>query len=241
MTRDEARAEVIDAIEATGDDAADYDVDAVVDEVYVRSTAVHPRPGVTTDKFWRTVERHAVMTRTESRRSKESIMSILTETHEQTTRRLQLLGIPADVIPGLIAYVDALNDSQYQTAKSRFPHLFGMDRLVSEISALGMADLKEFFDVDPNATGAGKYVQVVTMKPHWQTDEIVPGSVHSVVVKADGRVCKSAGWARGPAKSTAKATKGHLLSRYNVAEPGSLAALLERISSDPGAVYGGYL
>jgi hypothetical protein len=93
-------------------------------------------------------------------------MSILTETHEQTTRRLQLLGIPADVIPGLIAYVDALNDSQYQTAKSRFPHLFGMHRARSgDTSALGMADLKEYFDIDPKATGAGKYVQVVTMEP----------------------------------------------------------------------------
>jgi hypothetical protein len=60
MTRDEARAEVIDAIEATGDDAADYDVDSIVDEVYVRSTAVHPRPGVTTAKFWYIVERHAL-------------------------------------------------------------------------------------------------------------------------------------------------------------------------------------
>jgi hypothetical protein len=97
--------------------------------------------------------------------------------------------------------------------------------------------LKEFFAVDPAATGAGKYVQVVDMAPHFQTGEIRATSVHSVVNKQTGEVSKSAGWKKGPAKSTSKARKGQPLVVFTLTDtPEVVAAWFARMD-----IYGGYL
>lgn len=96
--------------------------------------------------------------------------------------------------------------------------------------------LKQFFAVDPNATSAGRYVQVVDMEPHFQTGEIRPTSVHSVVDKVLGTVHKSAGWKKGPAKSSSQARKGQPIVAYTLTDPDSYAAMVARMD-----VYGGYL
>ena len=96
--------------------------------------------------------------------------------------------------------------------------------------------LAQYFAVDPAATGAGKYVQVVSMEPHWQTGEIRPTSVHSVVNKETGEVSKSAGWKKGPAKSTSKARKGQPLVVFTLTDPDQCAAVFARMD-----IYGGYL
>lgn len=180
-------------------------------------------------------------------------MSILTESYDDTVRRLQLLGIPADVIPGLIQYVEALNAKQLGNAVNQYSHLLRDDLFPEEVryDARGaylaahppkITDLKEFFDVDPNATGAGKYVQVVSMRPKWMgradiPGEPVPDAVHSVVIKATGQVCKSAGWKKGPAKSTAKATKGQPLVRATLTDPQSLSELLSSLDTHGSYLY----
>lgn len=96
--------------------------------------------------------------------------------------------------------------------------------------------LKTYFAVDPAATGAGKYVQVVDMEPHFQTGEIRPSGVHSVVNKVTGEVSKSAGWKKGPAKSTSKARKGQPLVAFTLTDPDQCAAVFARMD-----IYGGYL
>lgn len=96
--------------------------------------------------------------------------------------------------------------------------------------------LREYFAVDPAATGAGKYVQVVDMAPRHGTGEIAPSSVHSVVNKQTGEVSKSAGWKKGPAKSTSKARKGQPLVVFTLTDPDQCAAVFARMD-----VYGGYL
>ena len=146
-------------------------------------------------------------------------------TSPATVRDLTLLGIPADVAAPLIQYVEALNelDARRQAEK----------KATGEWDFL--PDRYAFYAVDPAATSAGKYVQVV-MGHADDAGVVTSSSVHSVVVKATGQVCKSAGWKSGPAKSTAKATKGQLLSRYTLTDDLSLAQLLQEI--DP---FGSYL
>jgi len=97
-------------------------------------------------------------------------------------------------------------------------------------------ELAQYFAVDPAATGAGRYVQVVDMEPHFQTGEMRPTSVHSVVNKVTGEVSKSAGWKKGPAKSTSKARKGQPLVVFTLTDPEQCAAVFARMD-----IYGGYL
>lgn len=160
-------------------------------------------------------------------------MSVLTESRPETTRRLQLLGFAPEVIDPLITYVQELNYQQFLKGTTVYTHLLRRPTTPEDPE---IAALTEWFDVDPTATGAGKYVQVVQMSWDHRTDTEAPRSVHSVVVKATGQVCKSAGWKQGPAKSTAKATRGQLLSRYTLTDPDSLSALLAALD-----VHGGYL
>lgn len=140
-------------------------------------------------------------------------------------RRLQLMGVAPEVIAPLIDYVEALNAKRLIIGQTQYRHLLNED-----------GTLKEFFAVDPAATGAGKYVQVVTMSPHYRTGEIVPDGVHSVVNKHTGEVSKSAGWKKGPAKSTSKARKGQPLVAFTLTDPDQCAAVFARMD-----VYGGYL
>ena len=139
-------------------------------------------------------------------------------------RRLQLLGVAPEVIAPLLDYVEALNAKQLVNAE-RFSHLLNED-----------GTLSHFFAVDPAATGAGKYLQVVAMEPYWKTGKTVPTSVHSVVNKVTGEVSKSAGWKRGPAKSTSKARKGQPLVAFTLTDPDQCQAVFARMD-----VYGGYL
>lgn len=139
-------------------------------------------------------------------------------------RRLQLMGVAPEVIAPLMDYVAALNAKKLVTAQ-QFKHLLNED-----------GTLKDFFAVDPAATGAGKYVQVVSMSPHWKTGEIVPDGVHSVVNKHTGEVSKSAGWKKGPAKSTSKARRGQPLVVFTLTDPEQCAAVFARMD-----IYGGYL
>lgn len=166
---------------------------------------------------------------------------IHTDAAEVTTRRLQLLGIPSDVIPGVRQYVDALNAAQLTMATTQYPHMLRGYSDASEadraalVERATVADLAEWFDLDPTATGAGKYVQIVSMVPSGAR------SVHAVVIKATGQVCKSAGWRQGPAKSTAKATKGQPITRYTLTDLASLSDLLAALQSNPLNIHGGYL
>lgn len=131
-------------------------------------------------------------------------------------RELALKGIPADVAPALLEYVDRLNlnDAKRQKAEGR-------ERYAT-------------FALDPAATGAGKYIQIV-MTTGGQR------SVHAVVIKATGEVCKSAGWKGGPVKSTAKATRGKPLVKYTLTDEASRTALFDRLDTDASAFAGGYL
>lgn len=164
-------------------------------------------------------------------------------TVEERTRRLQLLGVPPEVVAPLIDYVDALNAAQHRQAE-QYPHLLDApdeDRLSLRVHNGEMIDvtaypLREYFDVDPDQTAAAKYLQVVDIAPHWQTGQPRPRSVHSVVIKATGEVCKPGGWRKGPARSTSKARKGQPLVAYTLTDPDSFAAMVSRL--DP---HGGYL
>jgi hypothetical protein len=91
------------------------------------------------------------------------------------------------------------------------------------------------FDIEPKK--GAKYVRVIM--------DTNPGtnygrSIHAFIVKDTGQVVKAAGWA-GPAKGTGKNNKGQLLSKYSLADDNSFAALLEYLSTHPGAWAGGYL
>lgn len=143
---------------------------------------------------------------------------------EAEYRRLQLMGVAPEVIAPLLDYVEALNAKKLITAQ-QYRHLLNED-----------GTLKDFFAVDPAATGAGKYVQVVSMSPHYRTGEIMPDGVHSVVNKETGEVSKSAGWKKGPAKSTSKARKGQPLVVFALTDPDQCAAVFARMD-----IYGGYL
>lgn len=130
-------------------------------------------------------------------------------------RRLQLLGVPPEVIGPLVDYVNALNRCEVDRANTA-SHGF-----------------RSYYGVDPEQTAAAKYLQIVA------ADD--PGvsqgrSVHSVVIKETGEVCKPAGWRKGPAKSTSKARKGQPLVAYTLTDPDSYAAMLAHL--DP---HGGYL
>lgn len=136
-------------------------------------------------------------------------------------RDLTLKGVPLDVAEPLLQYVAALNelDAKRQAErKADGQHEY-------------LADRYAYYGVDETATSAGKYIRVVM----GYSPEFSQRSVHSFVVKADGRVVKPAGWT-GPAKSTATGRKGELLSQYTLSDPDSLAKLLANI--DP---FGGYL
>lgn len=162
---------------------------------------------------------------------------------EDRVRRLQLLGVPPEVIAPLIDYVDALNAAQLKLAYEQYPHLLDApdeDRLSLRVhdgeEITDSYALRSYFNVDPDQTAAAKYLQVVNIEPHWQTGEPRPRSVHSVVIKATGEVCKSAGWRKGPAKSTSAARKGQPLVAYTLTDPDSFGALLSRLDT-----YGRYL
>lgn len=162
---------------------------------------------------------------------------------EDRVRRLQLLGVPPEVIAPLVDYVDALNCAQLRSARERFPHLLDAPDDAALTLKLSHGEpvpeeynLREYFDVDPDQTGAAKYLQIVRMAPHWQTGEICPDSVHSVVIKSTGEVCKPSGWRKGPARSTSRARKGQPLVAYTLTDPDSLAALVSELDT-----YGSYL
>lgn len=134
-------------------------------------------------------------------------------------RDLQLKGVPLDVAEPLLQYVAALNALDYERHKDS---ILGRDK----------GGRYQFYDVDREATSAGKYLRVVMSDDEAQTRG---RSVHCFIEKATGKVIKSAGWA-GPAKSTAKGRKGELLSNYTLSDPESLEKLLASIDA-----YGSYL
>jgi hypothetical protein len=146
-------------------------------------------------------------------------------------RRLQLMGVAPEVIAPLLDYVATLNAKQLHKGQTEFRHLLHED-----------GTLKEFFAVDPAATGAGKYVQVVSMRPKWMGRSDIPGppvpdAVHSVVNKQTGEVSKSAGWKKGPAKSRSQARKGQPLVAFTLTDrPEVVAAWFARMDT-----YGSYL
>lgn len=126
------------------------------------------------------------------------------------------MGIPADVAEGLGAYISSLN--------------WAIDRTWE---ASGYSHARPSIMLDPNTTSASKFLRIVTAEGGRAR------SVHSFVEKATGKVVKPAGW-KAPAKSTAKATKGQLLSKFDVAE--GLPTLLDAIREAPqNAFYGGML
>lgn len=139
-------------------------------------------------------------------------------------RRLQLLGVAPEVIAPLLDYVEALNAKKLASAR-QYTHLLNED-----------GTLRYYFAVDPAATSAGKYLQVVDMEPDWQTGKPRATSVHSVIDKQTGDVHKSAGWKKGPAKSASKARKGQPLVVFNLTSAEQCAAVFARMD-----VYGGYL
>lgn len=172
----------------------------------------------TTPADWARANRESTTTTEES--------AVPTTDHAAEYRRLQLLGVAPEVIAPLLDYVDALNAQQLQHAQQyRF--------LLKEDGTLA-----EYFTVDPNVTGAAKYLQVVRMRPAYDSEAPgdKPQSVHSVVNKVTGEVSKSAGWKGGPAKSTSKARKGQPIVAYELLNADSYHAMLARLD-----VHGGYL
>jgi hypothetical protein len=153
-------------------------------------------------------------------------------------RRLQSLGIPADLAPHVTEYVYRLNEAQARNLRNTAENLW------QRVIDAGTLAAYSYFDVDPGATSAGKFLRIVTMRPSRDnsTAVYVPDSVHAFLVKSTGDLVKPAGWA-GPAKSTSKdpAKRGRLLSHYTLADEGSRATLLARLAADDYAPHGGYL
>jgi hypothetical protein len=137
-------------------------------------------------------------------------------------RSLAVLGVPADVAEPLLQYVAALNELD---ATRRAQERVGKEHYLGERYA--------YYGVDPDATSGGKYLRIVM----GHSPEYSQRSVHSFVEKATGKVIKSGGWA-GPAKSTAKATKGQLLSKYTLSDPASFEKLLANLDPFGGYLYG---
>ena len=131
---------------------------------------------------------------------------------DDEVRRLSLLAVPEDVARPLITYIDALNAKAAER---------------SDAQGYGF---RSFYGVDVAATGGGKFLRIVASDDPQQTQG---RSVHSFVVKATGEVVKPAGW-NTPAKSTAKATKGKLMSKYG------LTTNLDQLLADLDP-YGSYL
>lgn len=137
-----------------------------------------------------------------------------------TKINLNKLGVLDDVAVPLLAYLDALNELDRQSCLPG-----GRTNVLADSEGR-----YQRYDVDPDHTGAVKYLRIVMT-----SEGRNGGSVHSFVDKETGVVIKPAGW-RGPAKSTAKATKGQVLGRYDLTDPDSLADLLTKIDA-----YGSYL
>lgn len=141
-----------------------------------------------------------------------------TVTTDLSPRRFALIGMPADVAEHVAEYVERLNQAQLVLAE-QYPHLLNDD-----------GSLREYFDVDPEATGAGKYVRVVRMEPSWRDGTIRAGSVHAFVEKATGKVMKPGGW-KSPQRE-----KNGLAVRYDLTDDESRQKMLATLDT-----YGSYL
>lgn len=147
-----------------------------------------------------------------------------------TYARAQHLGFTDATAASVAMYVQALNVAMV-TRSDKYRFYLTEDG----------TELREYFGIDPGAKKGQKYVRVVKFGPSWRDGTIVPDSVHAVLVIATGELCKSAGWKGGPARSTAAATKGQVLSNYNLSKVEDLNAVLALILENPDAVHGGYL
>lgn len=135
-------------------------------------------------------------------------------------RDLTLKGIPLDVAEPLLQFLAALNADDYNRHKD-------------SILGRNTGGRYQWYDVDRQATSAGKYVRIVQSDDEAQTRG---RSVHAFVEKATGKLIKPAGWA-GPAKSTAAGRKGELLSQYTLSDPDSLEKLLKSFDWAGGYLY----
>lgn len=147
-------------------------------------------------------------------------------------RELSLLGIPADVAEPLLRYVEALN---VLDAKRRQETITDWNRRYPERDAASyLGERYQYYGIDPEATGAGKYVQIITADDDQLTKT---RGVHAVVIKETGGVCKPAGWRKGPTKSTAKATKGQPIVRYRLTDELDFQRLISELDAHGSYLY----
>lgn len=139
-----------------------------------------------------------------------------------TIDQLALLGVPAKVAHGIRHYLDALNYADAKHAEAR-GYTYG-GKLSGEYRT-------NVHVIDPKQTGAGKYLRILSLNVHGGVIG-ESGSIHAFVNKETGEVSKPAGW-KGPAKSTAKATRGQVIVIFSVTDEQSTWP-----SFDP---HGGYL
>lgn len=125
-----------------------------------------------------------------------------------TIDQLALLGVPANVAHGIRHYLDALSYANSAHAEAH-GYTFG--------GKLDGAYRTSVYVVDPKQTSAGKYLRILSLDVHGGIVSPRSGSIHAFVNKATGEVSKPAGW-NGPAKSTAKATKGQVIVRFSVTD-----------------------
>jgi len=133
-----------------------------------------------------------------------------------TARAAELLPT-TELAQALDLYLAQLNLTTDTDTREKYPSLYAAGQQIT-------------FDIDPGARKAGKFFRIVAVRQGRVE------SVHAFIERATGKVVKAAGWA-APAKSTAKATKGELLSRYTLADIEPLLAAV----SVPSAQYGRYL
>lgn len=155
---------------------------------------------------------------------------------EQANFLRQTLRVDPHVSSGILRLVYALNQADI---RARETYVAGL--LKDGVTTQEMADqFREkyprytFYGVDQNATAAVKFLRIVSAD--------VGGSgrsVHAFVEIATGKLIKAAGW-KAPAKSTAKATKGELLSQYNLCHAEDRFKVWAALEQ-PNGRFGGYL